>query len=921
MQEASSIRSNVVQMPTLGQQNRLKKQLTPQKPLDKWIKDLAKALYENQKWGEIQRVQWAVTMRRRFRGTSMSDRCGVFFPIASQSTGWCDVYAGLHTLNIIKPTVRANEATMVEARIAVQIKPGTSEGKIEGAAGVAQGVYDFLDNRDWDERLEGQLNQSIQLSGSEFILSRKNPNKLSEKLKRPVYGKIPIPVPGEFSCGCGAGGHFDGEITPDDLGHGTTPCPKCGNAAMVTQPPGVEEFEGPVNEEEFQVADSDTKLVSMFEIRMDEMHTQGGNIDAAWWFERHYGEYRCSVEAKYPHIDFGQPKPLSYSLKWELALRNGAQGVDYFNADRRENPDLDIFEIREIYLRPELYRHRVEPSDFKLLGPNDEILFEVKAGDKLIETAPDGICFRICDEHLLYVYNKKPDYKNDDGEFYSCDFRDEYQMVQFLPDADAPWSLGIVELEPIQQDVNNNRTIDQTSLEKNAQTNLLYDSLHFDSGAFDTDLVPTRAGITRDRPLKDYVAQLDAPMLGDGVMKSTAVLMSWADKIGGVQPAMVGASQPGQPYAAQLQQKQQSQGLLAPSQQSKAQAKKGWAKQQLKIAQGWPEERFEYIKSKFGEEWKDQDIKAFLECDIDRDLDIEHIEGSEIPRGLIEREMQLKEFMSNAIAMAAIPGWVPEGTGTEIFAKMAEYADLSVDIGNAEGNQRLAQRRYHLMVEKCAEAQQSGQHLQINRMDGDQMAQLQQVSQMTGQPMPVDPLVKSILADPAFFVAPGESFKLQVEFFTDHLKALQAEDFVDVLLINVILTQIDRQQAGEVQAGQQVTSSQVLVQKPALEAQAAFQQEQAGKQQQQEAQSGADQSAQDHSQTMEQQGAQTSADQANQVHESRQGALQALDAHAAREHEQAMADKNQSHERLKMAGELAKLQLQAKNQKGKANAR
>lgn len=899
-------RTNVLDMPlSKGAMERIRKQAIPQKEFDKWCKDLAKDLKDSVKWGEIQRTQWWVTMRRRFRGTSTSDWAGGFYPNISVSTDWCDVSGqGLHSLNIVKPTVRANEAVMVEARVQVKVEAGTSDGEIKGAAGVGQGVADYLEPRDWTESLEARINQSTQIAGAIFLRSHKNPFKPAETLKKDVWGEVELPMPGEYACECGSGGNFEGEAIPDDIGYGTTPCLECGRPAIVTKPSETVPFNAKVGEEEFRPADNDTEVVPMCEIRLDEAHTQGGEIDKAEWFERHYLVFRGKLEAEYPHIDFGEPEEWSYPLKWQQALRTGSQNVEWNIRGDQRNRELDQFEVREIYLRPERYKHRIEPTDFELLGPNDEVLFSIEAGQKLIDVAPDGIRFKICGEHLIGVLTERPNYKKEADNYDSCDFRDEYTVIQFLADADSFWSLGLVELEPVQMDINNLRTIDQQSKEKNAVTNIVYDSLMFDAEDWDYDLVPTRSGFMRDKPIRDYFQVAEAPRLDNGVMETTAWLLAEKNNLSGVQPAMIGQKSPGEPYAAQLLQKQQSQGLLAPSQQSKAQGKVRWTKQQLRIAQGWPMERFKYIQSKYGKEWKDEDIEAFLECDIERDLDISYVPGTEVSRSLVEQELRLDSFMQRmtVIAGATEGKGVPENTWTEIVGKLAEFGGVQIDVNNSEGDRRLAQDRYLLMQELCAEAEEMGETLTINVMDEQQMAEMRQMAQMTGQSPEPDPLVQAILSEPQFWVSPGEVYETHREFYADHLRALVSEEMPNALLINVVVGMLARQRVGFIEQGQSETENQIAVQQPMLDMQAQqAQAQQEGAQAEQQA-------------AMEQEQAQAEAQRADA--EAAQD-IASADQAEQRDHERAMQEQQLSHAAAMKLVDMEQSDKQAKAAKGK----
>ena len=896
---------------TQGQTNRLAKQSRPQKKFDDWVPQLADDLKESVKWGEIQRTQWAVTMRRRWRGTSASDMGGAFWPNMYQNQDWCDISgAGLHSLNIVKDTVRANEAAMVEARVQVTVEAGTSGGEMKGAAGVGQGVYEYLEQRDWTDSLEARLAQTVQISGGIFLKTKKDPQKPSEALKRPVMGEVPLDIPGQYSCECGSGGEFDGEIAEDEFGQPRTPCPECGMPATVMEHPQIVPFETQVDEKEFHAPDNDTEIVSTYEIRMDETHTQGGDIDKAHWFERHYLMGRPELEARYPHIEFGSPDRWSYPIQWQQAIRTGSQNIEWYLQSRTTNTELDQFEVRELYLRPEMYPHRVEPVDFELLGPNDKAVFKLKAGESLAKKAPDGMMVRICGKHILDVYTKKPDYKEEADEYQSCDFRDEYTLIQFLLDADSVHSLGLVELEPIQQDLNNNRTISQNSLEKNAVANRVYDGMMFDAGDWDYDLVPSRSGMPLTQDIGHYVKDLENPKLGPEMMQDTVFLLGVKEKLSGVSPAMKGESQPGEPYHSILLQKQQSQGLLAPSQRSKAEGKVRWTKQNLRIAQGWPLERFEYIRTRLGSEWKDQDVEAFINCDVERDLDVAYVPGSEVGRALMEQQLHLSSLLQEYATVAQIaPDVIPAKSWREILGKMSALGGVEeLDLNNTESDMRLAQDRYQAIQDRMKQipGQLSIDLTNRQQMQGiEQEMQMQaqqaaQIAAMTGQPpppppsMPEDPYVNELLNTTIFFIGPGENAETINEFLDDHIKTIQTDDVPDLTLLNCLLVWRDRQTEGAVKGAQEKGRAEIAAQQPQIEMQSAM----AGKQAQQEAETAQGQADQ------QEQGA-----EAQRQHESGQNEAQMADSHAQREHDKHMQGREHSQAELAMVADLAKQEM------------
>jgi len=270
-------------------------------------------------------------------------------------------------------------------------------------------------------------------------------------------------------------------------------------------------------------------------------------------------------------------------------------------------------------------------------------------------------------------------------------------------------------------------------------------------------------------------------------------------------PALMGQSQPNEPYHAQLLQKQSSLGLLAPSQTSKAAAKVKTARQWLKNDQKyWTDEDTEELL-KLNSEWNEDNIKAFLDCNIDTDLIMGYAEGSEIPQSLIEREVKLNKLFQDVMALAGVaPQLIKPEMINEVFGEMIQTAGLSIDFNNVENSEKLAEARYDRLAEMIKMSPINTDNPQINQG-----------------------LAQQITALPQFQPFPTEQFDILIEFFTDKATSESAKDEPNYLLLTCLNALIELEQNAKVMDAQKMTAMQVAAQQPAINAAAAAQPQEA----------------------------------------------------------------------------------------------
>jgi hypothetical protein len=770
-----------------------KEQLT----FEQFLLHKAERIRKRSESGEIARTQTSVGMTRRFRGESASD-CFGYFSRNPGSVAWLgdlneetELLANMKFLPIVKPAVRANMAAMVTARVALKVDPATKDPDLQGAAKVAEGIRDYLDGHKehWSEVLESRIAEMSQLEFGYFIRSRHNRKKKGETIVETIFSDEELQMPGEYACSsCAKSGAFEGDFQKDvGSGLSTTRCPSCGEVAEVTEEPHMWIGPMPSGQKARNSGDSETCVVSSFNIRADGQRTQGGDLTKAHWFEHHYLEERDELEAANPDFELDAPGEWSYPLKWQFALENS----ELTCLQRKRWDNVDTFEVREIYLTREEYETHVEPqgSGYVLkdgvgnvmMDEEGQPVFSISPGERLIDKFPAGFRFRLTGDKIL------PGTPDDPG-IAACDFREEWTMGGYMPDSHSLWMHPATELRKMQDDANRLYTIDMKYRERNSVRTLAADGGMFDDEDFEYDIAITKQPLDTNDDIRRHFAGVDAPNMSNAIEGLKFVLDIIPTVGGGLQQAAIGAPQPGEPYAAQLLQKQSSLGLLAPSQQSKARVKVTWFGQHLKLAQEWPRERFAYIRSRFGEEWKDEDIDAFLNCDVERALILSYVEGSEIPATLIERELRYRDFMTQLAEWAAASGQANLIT-PEMIAQGAEYSGVDYDIGNVEADKRLAKKRYDTI---CARLQKLR----------DRVAP--------------EELLVAVLSHPQLRVLPKENHATHIEYYADRERALMAEDLPDVELVECLEGMILRHEKGGVEDAQNMQADQIAANAPQM---------------------------------------------------------------------------------------------------------
>lgn len=762
-----------------------------QQGFEQFCKDFAERKAAQVKQGEDERTCVSVAMARRFRARTASDRFGYFSPNGTQA--WLgddredlDAMADMKFLPMLRRAVVANMSAMITGAVRVTCEPATKDPAAGGVAAVAKSVFAMLDGDKafWSLRLEAQMAQGAQLGHGVWLRTRHNPYKRGEQVKETAWGVEQVPEPGEYACGaCAAGGPFEGGVSAE----GTTPCPGCGAEAEVIEEPSEGPMPVPTGVRTRSAGDAELSLHTHYEVRLDERDSGGLNIDAARWFEFHHLVSGDEIERENPGYDPGAPAEWSPPLKWLHALRSGS--VAHM---RKFDDGCDIHEVREICLLPEEYASFVEPAGEGFVLRTDDgqpVLdekgrpaFQIRPGERLIDKFPAGFRYRLCNGRLMPGNPQDPGVK-------AYDFRGEWGLIGFAPDPYSVHPAPLVELLTLGDDVNTMYTIDFQHRESASKRNRVYDQMAFDPGAFDYDEVPTKDGfmLEKDDDIGRHVKDLEAPRM-DVAMQGLQYLMDISPQVGSPPPVALGAPDPtDDTYGGQRLKHQRQLMLLAPYNQSKAEAKVRCFTQLLKLAQKhWPDERFAYLRSRLGEEWREQDVEAFREADLDRLLKIDFADGSEVPTTLMEREQKMGALLAEIVE--AMPLVAQAGKfGPELLAMYRKYAELAgveMDFADAEGDERLAQARYDRIREG---------------LDG----------------AATEDDVFVLMSHPALQPFPRENHEAHIEFWTDRARALLAEHEPDIVLVGICEEMINRHERAQVGDNQTDLQNQMDSEAPA----------------------------------------------------------------------------------------------------------
>lgn len=714
------------------------------------------------------RTAMAVTLLKRY----MNDYHGYWDGLLSS---WLDVPSqGLMKWPVLGPIVRANNANWLGTRVKLQIEAASSDPRKTGAEVVAAAVYDYLYQRDWNETNEELMSLYCQLAFNYAVYSGFSKHASTKKMKVPKVREAEVePEAPEWYCSnCGNSGPATDLATESgqDLS-GTLKCPSCGQqSAHVDEQEGKpDKIEVEDGYDEIAEGDNFTKVVPSLLFLIDETHAKAGDGSQADFFNYNRISRRYAIKALYGDAadDLGAEdgKDWLEPVKWWHALETGGT----VKPDRPglkgggKTSDDDLLQERHWWFRPAVFGSWKAPHAY-----SHPCGFKIKEGQTIQEA----------------FEAQGKEYKG----LYLCTVGKKIQYID-TEDHNDCWSFGLwmmngasfygkaqQELLDIQEAANEWFTMffeygERASMPQTIASRQLFNRKDFDNRA--GGIILTKKGYNLQKPISSQVMRLEPGRLSPDLMSIFLALKDGAQEISGVSRAAVGLTDASnKTLGGQELLTQRSSGLMIPSQKSKKRAQILWTRQQLKFAQKhWPDERLKEVLSKSDKSWDDENIIAFREMDLDRDLNIYGVEGSDIPITFHEKAQNLIGVVASGVL------WNPQ-VPIELRVQIARYANIDFDPENIE-----TERRHQLEVLRKIEAG-------CKWVEKEGMGYVQ----AEGGALDLNPqAVQRIQTLPGCEILPrAENVDFALNFFKDYVLALHSAEHPDQLLLAVLSDRIDK---------------------------------------------------------------------------------------------------------------------------------
>jgi hypothetical protein len=700
-----------------------------------------KKAYDDSHW---QHIADYVTMCKRndgdYLGVMRSDRRNYWNNVKSKA---------FVTYPVIMRALRSKTATSLATDIGLDIQPVLKLPEKKAGAELAMNVYKYSEENDWTERLETLLAMLGQIGKFAAILTEMDSeNGLTvgyKELEKEGWIKKQETIIGCMDCGSvfmpeqlGVSAKDDEreadgeereemdspdmkmrEIKPDgydqsatdtkapptspdyDLSNATCQNPECGSTRLgISSPDEYEEGMIPTGEKEaIKAAQIKTTVISPMLIRYDDLHTIGFDWQKAHWFNYHPIETVYELIDNHPELEekiFNKTiSDWSDSTRWyyELTKSNGNLGSPgmYQQSAYQELVEADYW-----FYQPVMCNGWEEPEEFELIK-NGKTAFDIKKG----ETIQDAM--------------KRQHQGEDEFEFRGLMVKcvgDEITDVRNMSFLEAftliGWNLSVTSHVPTGeenllplQDAFTKLLSGIFSLALRASNPKgVVDGRKFNIQEF-LDNTPgkwisTKQDMNPDehqRSVTDGAGYIVPPNPAQFVMELINLLIQLNKELSGVYDETVGnanaqnITKGGRELALN-----QSLGLQAVNAKLKKEGKIAWTRLRLKLWQQMPDEAFVLIKGTFEEEWKREDVAAFKALDVDAELMITAVEGTDIPKTPPQQLQHLQ--------VAAELGLLGEASPFEPEVRqyiLKNALGLDFDIGNYEADRRLAGRRLEAM--------------------------------------------------------------------------------------------------------------------------------------------------------------------------------------------------------------------------------
>lgn len=797
---------------------------TDEMSFDKMILSRTKQLAKQYDYDNYGRLRESVTMVKRYRG----DYYGFFNP-SNRSLDWTDIRGkNLLTYPVIPRAIKASTATFVSTDIQITIEPSRNIPELEAGAELAQNVWDSLKSELYTETVDSTCAHLAQTARCYFLYTR-HVLEGGIRFKTPIEEEKQVEIDNRtlICLNCG------NEVPPMSLESGVesqeseslasqesmnmtpdfrlqTPdlqefCPFCGGQNF-SEEGGIdtETIKETVGYNDEETGEIILRTVSPMLMRVDEHNGIGNNLDACHWLNYHPLVPVYEILAEFPHlkdkIKGGDVSKWSDATQWwhQLRKHSGNYGHGY-GATKDHVSDVDqLTEINFWWFQPIACHGWKSPDYYCLKDKEGNARFDVQPGETIAQafdrqnadnpdyTGFNGMWVMLWCDELLGVISE--------------DFKDLWVCKGWIDDPNSFFPIGQERLLAQQDAMTNLLSMCYSHILRRSNPKLVASGMYFRESDLKNNqpgaVILAKQEVPRSDTfdLKRHIFELPGSELPATTFNFISLMIDVGKEDSGIFNEVTGAGDKNnKTLGGQQIMLSRSLQLMSQPIKSKKQALCRLAKNVLKLAQNMPDAFFVKIKGTFDEEWKEQDILAFRALDIDSDVKIKEVKGTDIPKSI--PEMQQNFMLAMQIGLLTAENPMP----LQIRARvLKEVLGIDYDIENYEADRRVAANRLRVIKQKAK---------QINPAD------LFIVDEKNGQ-MVLNPEVRaSVLEDVRTrIMSRQDNHIVMIEYYNDVIKGLSAVRQPDEVLIEVLIERVNEhllamvENNAEQQAGENVAA-------------------------------------------------------------------------------------------------------------------
>jgi hypothetical protein len=773
-----------------------------------------------------ERIRQAVTLEYRDRGNYF----GVFNFDKRRRMEWVgQLGKGLVSYPVIPRAIRAKSATSLATEIRLSVEANRRLPEIEASRTIGESIYERIERELWTEDFEININKLRQTQRRVYYELTWNPEKgikydrmqRSEQTEEiPIHGII-------YACGnCGetvdesmlmdgqatqppapsqpppaealpiettadASGTYEPMPDPMQLAPmALPPCPFCGAPALQKSKDAASETINPLRSVSRRTGDFDIKIVSALLTRIDDYSAIGGEFERARWFNVNELFPCYEIQARFKKL--GKELGSSNFEKWSpgtiwhyaLSKENGNHVSSAAISSGYKNGLKQFYEVQKWFFTPEQCHGWQSPSDMVFdFDSEDDRHFSFMTGETIEEAMARNLeewgakdeefnclCVWVANGKVLKVSNE--------------DFRETYGMIGWSLNPSSYFPQGEERLLHLQDAATNVFSMIYSGGLKQQLAPLVANSHYFDDSNVKTNQTGGIIYVKRDNAQdtekinwQNQIFYLNPPPLNEYVWRLAEVIIQIQKEESGIFDESIGGEAPGNNTARgkELMVNQGLKLMLSPSKTKK----RGKIKLVQKATRLWqkraPDAAYQMIPGTYNEEWKSSDIKAFKNCELESDLRYEVVQGTDIPKAIVDTQTQLLTVFQ--LGLLAPENNVPPG----FVIKLLRALGVKEDYKNTEATRRLAQKRLKLLKEKIAN---------INPLDAFIVVEEPNPMDPEGAPLQYEALnpqlLMSIMSDIRLQAHETENHPEAMEFYADQINGEMGRDVPDKVLINML---------------------------------------------------------------------------------------------------------------------------------------